>query len=218
MSVILWPYMRNWFPKLNQVILVIVMAYFVLTAAAGFLPPIYAVFITTQVVGASVASVGLAITIYWITKSVLQLFVARFIDRNHGEIDDFYFMIAGGLLNAVFLSLYYLATNIVHVYTLQFLLGAADAMVIPPFYAIFTRHIDKGKEGFEWALFSSFSIGAGSALGAILGGVLGASIGIRAVFPVVGILTIIATILLIFLKPYILPKVQSGTPRIFIEK
>jgi len=210
--------MRNWFPKLNQVILVIVMAYFVLTAAAGFLPPMYAVFITTQIAGATVASVGLAITIYWATKSVLQLFVARFIDRNHGEIDDFYFMIAGGILSALFVSLYYFATNIVHVYILQLLIGVADAMVIPPFYAIFTRHIDKGKEGFEWSLFSSFSVGAGAALGAMLGGILGASIGFRAVFPMVGILTFVATIMLIFLKPHILPKVPEAPPRIFIEK
>lgn len=210
--------MRTWFPKLNQVILVIVMAYFVLTTAAGFLPPIYAVFITTQIAGATVASVGLAITIYWMTKSILQLFIARFIDRNHGEIDDFYFMIAGGILNAVFISLYYFATNIAHVYILQFAIGVADAMIIPPFYAIFTRHIDKGKEGFEWSLFSSFSVGAGSALGAILGGVLGSAIGFRAVFPMVGILTFVATIMLIFLKPYILPKVPQAAPRIFIEK
>lgn len=210
--------MRNFFPRLNQVILVIVMAYFVLTAAAGFLPPLYAIFITTQIAGASVASVGLAITIYWATKSVLQLFVARFIDRNHGEIDDFYFMIAGGMLNAVFVSLYYFATHITHVYLLQFCIGIADAMVIPPFYAIFTRHIDKGKEGFEWSLFSSFSIGAGSAFGAIAGGVLGSAIGMRAVFPMVGILTFVATIMLVFLKPYILPKVSSEAPRIFIGK
>lgn len=210
--------MRNLFPKLNQMILVIVMAYFVLTAAAGFLPPIYAVFITTQIAGATVASVGLAVTIYWATKSVLQLFVARFIDKNHGEIDDFYFMIAGGLLNAVFISLYYFAANIAHVYLLQFFIGVADAMVVPPFFAIFTRHIDKGKEAFEWALFSSFSVGAGLALGAMLGGVLGATIGFRAVFPMVGILTFIATIMLIFLKPYILPKVPASTSRIFIEK
>lgn len=210
--------MRNWFPKLNQVILVIVMAYFVLTAAAGFLPPIYAVFVTTQIAGATVASVGLAITIYWAAKSALQLFVARFIDKNHGEIDDFYFMIAGGLLNAVFISLYYFAANIAHVYLLQFFIGVADAMVIPPFYAIFTRHIDKGKEGFEWALFSSFSVGAGAALGGILGGILGATVGFRAVFPMVGILTFIATVMLVFLKPYILPKVPAGTPRVFIEK
>lgn len=210
--------MRDRFPKLNHVILIIVLAYFVLTAAAGFLPPIFAVFITTQIAGATVAGVGIAITIYWATKSVLQLFVARFIDKNHGEIDDFYFMIAGGLLNAVLISLYYFATHIVHVYLLQFFIGVADAMVVPPFYAIFTRHIDKGKEGFEWALFSSFSVGAGAALGAILGGVLGVSVGFRAVFPMVGILTFIATIMLVFLRPYILPKVPAHAPRIFIEK
>ncbi len=210
--------MKKFLPRLNQVILIIVMAYFVLTAAAGFLPTIFAIFITTQIAGATVASVGFAITIYWVTKSVLQLFVARFIDRNHGEIDDFYFMIAGGLLNAILISLYYFATTTTDVYILQFFIGIADAMVIPPFYAIFTRHIDKGREGFEWALFSSFSIGAGSALGGILGGALATLIGFRAVFPMVGILTLVATIMLIFLKPYILPRVQSGAPRIFIEK
>ena len=210
--------MKQWWPKLNQVILVIVMAYFVLTTAAGLLPPLFAVFVTTQIAGATVASVGIAITIYWVTKSVLQLFVARFIDRNHGEIDDFYFMIAGGLLNALFISLYYFAASILHIYLLQFLIGIADAMVIPPFYAIFTRHIDKGKEGFEWALFSSFSVGAGSALGGILGGVLGSLVGFRAVFPVVGILTFVATVMLVFLKPYILPRVPPEVPRIFIEK
>ncbi len=210
--------MKYLWPKLNQVILVIVMAYFVLTAAAGFLPPMYAVFITTQIAGATVASVGLAITIYWITKSVLQLFVARFIDRNHGEIDDFYFMIAGGMLNAVLISLYYFASNIAHIYTLQFCIGIADAMVIPPFYAIFTRHIDKGKEGFEWSLFSSFSVGAGSALGAIGGGALATIVGFRAVFPIVGMFTFVATIMLMFLKPYIRPKVPPGAARIFIEK
>ncbi|OHA03507.1 MAG: hypothetical protein A3J58_03285 [Candidatus Sungbacteria bacterium RIFCSPHIGHO2_02_FULL_52_23] len=209
--------MKSWFPKLNQVILVIVMAYFVLTAAAGFLPPIYAVFITTQIAGATVASVGFAITVYWVTKSIVQLFVARFVDKNHGEIDDFYFMIAGGLLNALLISLYFFATNILHVYLLQFFIGIADAMIIPPFYAIFTRHIDKGREGFEWALFSSFSVGAGSAFGAMLGGVLGASVGFRAVFPMVGILTFVATIMLVFLKPYILPKVPSGASR-FVER
>ena len=210
--------MRKWFPQLNPVILLIVMAYFVLTTAAGFLPPMFALFVTTGIAGTTAASVGIAITAYWVTKSVLQLFVARFIDRNHGEIDDFYFMIAGGFLNAIFISLYYFVSHASEMYALQILLGAADAMVIPPFYAIFTRHVDKGKEGFEWALFSSFSVGAGSALGGVLGGVLGAGIGFRAVFPMVGVLTLVATIMLMFLRPYILPRVKPAIPRIFIEK
>src|SRR3989338_9207212 len=116
-------------PKINNVILVIIIAEFILTTAWGFLAPIFAVFITQQITGGTVAGVGLVITIYWTTKSILQLFVARFIDRNHGEIDDFYFFIAGGFLNAVFISLYYFATDIWHIYALHFLIAIADAML-----------------------------------------------------------------------------------------
>lgn len=210
--------MKAWFPKLNQVILIIVIADFVLITAFGFLPPIFAVFITQQIAGATVATVGFALTVYWLTKSILQLFVARLVDRNHGEIDDFYFMIAGGLINAALVTLYYFANQTWHVYTLSFLIGIGDALLVPPFYAIFTRHIDKGREGFEWALYSSFSLGAGSALGGALGGMLATIVGFRAIFPVIGMLTFLATIILLFLKPYILPRVQNGHPRIFVER
>ncbi len=210
--------MRQWFPKINQVILLIILADFVLITAFGFLPPIFAVFVTEQIPGATVATVGFALTVYWTTKSVLQLAVARRIDRNHGEIDDFYFMIAGGLLSSLFVTLYYFASATWHVYLLGFLIGASDAMLVPPFYAIFTRHIDKGKEGFEWALYSSFSLGAGSALGGALGGIFATLVGFRAMFPLIGMLSFLSTIMLFFLKPYILPKVPPSVPRIFIEK
>lgn len=210
--------MRFTFPKINQAILVIVSAEFVLVTAFGFLPPIFAVFVTEQIQNGTVAVVGFAITIYWVTKSVLQLFVARYIDKNHGELDDYYFFIAGGFASALFVSLYYFATEPLHIYLLHFLIGTADAMLVPPFYAIFTRHIDRGKEGFEWSLYSSFSLGAGSALGGAAGGLLATVVGFRAIFPLVGILTFISSVLLLFLRPYILPKVREGVPRIFMER
>ena len=202
----------------NRVISIIVFADFILIAAFGFLPPIFAVFITEQIVNGTVAIVGFSITVYWVTKSILQLFVARYIDRNHGEIDDFYFMIVGGFLNAFFVSLYYFATEIWHIYALQFLIGIGDSLLVPPFYAIFTRHIDKGKEGFEWSIYSSFSLGAGSALGGAIGGILGTFFGFRLMFPMIGVLVFLATAMLLFLKPYIRPKVPPDHQRIFVEK
>lgn len=205
-------------PKINQVILIIVFADFLLITAFGFLPPIFAVFVTEQIVGGTVAVVGFALTIYWVTKSILQLFVARYIDKNHGEIDDFYFMVAGGFLNAALITLYYFASAPWHIYGLHFLIGVGDALLVPPFYAIYTRHIDKGKEGFEWSLYSSFSIGAGSALGGAFGGLLATVVGFRAIFPLVGFLTFVGTLLLLFLRPYILPKVPPEPARVFIEK
>ncbi len=210
--------MKSSLPKPNQVILLIVIADFVLITAFGFLPPIFAVFVTQQVVGGSVAVVGFAATIYWTTKSILQLFVARFIDKNHGEIDDFYFMIAGGFLNSALIALYFFAQEAWHVYFLQFFIGIGDAMLVPPFYAIFTRHIDKGREGFEWSLYSSFSLGAGSALGGALGGILATVVGFRPLFLLAGAVSFIATVMLVFLKPYIRPKVPPDGVRIFIEK
>lgn len=212
-----WLLKRSWFPQINQVILVIVMAEFILTVAFGLLAPFFAVFVTQQIVGGSVAVMGFAITIYWTTKSVLQLAVARYIDRNHGEIDDFYFFLAGGLLNAVVISLYYFATAVWHVYTLHFFMAIADAMLVPPFYAIFTRHIDKGKEGFEWSLYSSFSIGAGTALGSAMGGIIATVAGFRVVFLLTGILTFIFSVMLLFLRPYIKPKVPPDPARVPVE-
>lgn len=205
-------------PKINQVILTIIIAEFVLITAWGFLAPIFAVFITQQIAGGTVAVVGFAITVYWTTKSILQLFVARFIDKNHGEIDDFYFFIAGGFLNAIFVSLYYFAASVWHIYTLHFLIAVADAMLVPPFYAIFTRHIDKGREGLEWSLYSSFALGAGSALGGAAGGILATLVGFRIVFPLVGFLTLIATIILLFLRPYIMPRVPGDHVRMLLDR
>lgn len=204
-------------PKINKVILVVIISQFVLTTAFGLLAPIFAVFVTQRIVGGTIAVVGFVISVYWIIKSVLQLFVARFIDRNHGEIDDFYFYLAGGFLNSIFISLYFFATEVWHVYALHSLIAVADAMLVPPFYAIFTRHIDSGQEGFEWSLYSSFSIGAGMALGGALGGVLATVAGFRVVFPLVGFLTLISTSMLLLLKPYIRPKVPQEVARVPVD-
>ncbi|MBI2640216.1 MAG: MFS transporter [Candidatus Sungbacteria bacterium] len=206
-------------PEVNQVVLTIVIAEFLLITGWGFLAPVFAVFVTQQIPGGSVAVVGFVITIYWVTKSILQLFVARFIDRNHGELDDFYFFLGGMFLNAIFISLYYFASEVWHVYLLHFLIAIADAMLVPPFYAIFTRHIDKGKEGFEWSLYSSFSLGAGSALGGAVGGLIATVAGFRIIFPLVGLFTFISAVILVFLKPFILPKVPvDEAPRILLDR
>lgn len=213
-----WLFKRTWMPQINQVILVIVTAEFILTTGVSLLAPFFAVFITQQIIGGSVAVFGFAITLYWITKSTLQLLVAKYIDRNHGEIDDFYFLLAGGFLNAILISLYFWATHAWHIYALHFLIGIADAMLAPPFYAIFTRHVDKGKEGFEWSLYSSFSLGAGTALGSALGGILATIAGFRVVFLFTGVLTFIFSTMLFFLRPYIRPKVPQDAIRIPVDR
>lgn len=206
------------FPKLNQVILIIIFAEFLFTTGAGLITPVFAVFVLENIRASAITVVGFATAIYWVTKSVLQLPVARYLDKNHGEIDDYYSMLLGIALTTLAVFAFYFAREVWHVYLLQFFIAVGDAFAVPPFYAIFTRHLDRGSTGFEWSLRSSFSLGAGSAIGGALSGILAAAIGIRAVYLLNGTLMLIGLIVLSFLRPYIRPKVPTPVGRVFLEQ
>ncbi len=211
-----WIFRKFKMPPVNQVILIIILAEFVLTTANSLVNPVFALFVV-QNVQAPVTVVGFSVAIYAVIKSILQLFVARQLDKNHGEIDDHYSMLVGLFLGMVVTFLYYFVQQSWQIYALQAALAIGDAFYVPPFYAIFTRHIDKEREAFEWSLRSSFSLGAGSALGAAFSGVLAATIGIRPLFLINGIMILISFITLIFLGPYIRPKTAQDLSR-FQEK
>lgn len=205
------------FPKVNNVILIIIFAQFIFTAAAGLTTPLFAVFVI-QNVGAPVTVVGFAVALYWICKSILQLPVARYLDRTDGESDDHYAMLAGTFIVVVAFFLYYLATTVWHIYLLQIVIAVGDSLIVPPFYAIFSRHLDREHTGFEWALFSSFSIGAGSAIGGFFSGILANAVGIRAMFLVNGMFASIALIILWFLRPYLSPRMKTVDGNMMIEQ
>ncbi|MBI4132109.1 MAG: MFS transporter [Candidatus Sungbacteria bacterium] len=209
--------MKFAFLKLNQVILVIIFAQFIFTMAVSLSAPLFAIFVVRDI-GAAAAAVGFASAVYWAMKSILQLPIARYLDKNHGEIDDYYSLLAGITITMTGVFLFYFAAELWHIFAIQALIAIGDAFAIPPLYAIFTRHIDSGAEGFEWALQSSFSFGAGGAIGGVLSGILVGLVGIRPLFLVNGTLMLVGLIVLVFLRPYIRPKVPSPAQRVFIEQ
>lgn len=196
------------FSKINQVILVIIFAEFILTTGTALISPIFALFVV-ETIGAPVTVVGFSIAIYWGVKSILQLPIAQYLDKNHGEIDDFYALLGGSALITIAAYLFYFVNSVWQIYLLQFLIAIGDAFAVPPFLAIFSRHLDKEHEAFEWALRSSFAYGAGFALGGFFSGILASLIGIRPIWIINGTLLLIGLIILIFLKPYIKPKIPK---------
>lgn len=205
--------------NLNKVILIIISGEFMLTTAFGLMVPIFAIFIVEEITAGTAQIVGFSIAIYWIVKSILQLPIAQWLDKNHGEYDDFWALVGGNVAGAILAFLFYFyAKEVWHIYVFQALWGITDAVLVPPFYAIFTRHIDSGHEGFEWSLRSSISFGAGSAAGGALGGFIAGALGLREVFLFVGAGALIGSAVLLFLKPYMRPKVAPSGQRVFIEQ
>lgn len=204
--------------KINQVILIIIFAQFIFTMAANLSVPLFAIFVTSEL-GAAATMVGFASAIYWAVKSIIQLPIAKWIDKNHGEIDDYYSLLFGLCISTAGIFLLYFSKNIWHIFAVQFFIAIGDAFAVPPLYAIFTRHIDKDAEGFEWTLQSSFSLGAGSAIGGALSGILAALIGIRSTYLLNGTLMFAGLIILFFLKPYIRPRAEIPVERgVYLEQ
>lgn len=189
---------------INKVIKFLIYSDFVLSSGWGLVGPIFAIFIVQKIAagnpieGAKIA--GFASLIYWIVKSILQIPIGRNLDKNHGEKDDFRFMVFGTFLTGLVPFGFMISSEPWHIYAFHILHAVAMAMVVPSWSAIFTRHIDKGKEAFEWSLRST-SLGFATGIAGALGGILAAVYGFDIIFVLVGSLSIVsALILLMFSK------------------
>jgi len=78
---------------INKVIRTLIGADLVFLSALGFVNPIFAIFITSRIKAGSLEVIGFAAAIYWITKSILEIPVGRFLDKRKGEKDDLYFFV-----------------------------------------------------------------------------------------------------------------------------
>ncbi len=169
-------------PKVNKVIMTMIYADFLLISATGFLAPIYAVFVTKQVAGASLATVGFVTTLFWVVKSAMQLPVSSYIDSVKGERDDFRVMVTGAVIASAVPLLYYLFVRETwQMFAVETLNGIGYAMLVPTWLAIYTRHIDRHREGWEWMLHSN-AVGLGFAITSSVGGVLAERFGFSIIF------------------------------------
>lgn len=191
-------------PKIiNKIVKVLITSDFFLNLGWGLLSPIFALFILEKITinnPAKAAEVaGFAALFYWITKSFIEIPIGHFLDKTDGEKDDFWFMTMGLFIVGLVPMGYLFATQPWHIYIFQVVHAVGMAMALPSWLAIFTRHIDKGREAFEWSMeTTSISMGAGIAGG--LGGIVASIFGFKFLFIFVSALTIIAAILLLFVK------------------
>lgn len=193
----------------NRVIKILIFSDFILNSGWGLIAPIFAIFLVQrisfgdQIEAAKVA--GFASLIYWVSKSILQIPIANYLDKKRGEKDDFWCMFFGGLLSAIAPFGFVVSTSPFHIYFFQFLRAIGMAMNVPAWLAIFTRHIDKGKEALEWGIKST-SLGIGIGIAGAVGGVLVATLGFEIAFSLVGIFNLISTFLLLAIFKEIFPR------------
>jgi MFS family permease len=192
----------KFFGSVNTAIKILVFGNVATNMADGIFSPIFAVFVTQKIAPGSVSVVGFAIAIYWFVKSVIQLPLARFLDRTDGERDDYIAMRIGGALYVVMPLFFLLIQEPWQLYLLQLGYAVAASLYVVPWASLFTRHVDKFRIGFEWSLNSS-ALGFGLMAASALGGFLADRFGFNSVFILASLFNLISFVTFIFLGRYI---------------
>lgn len=190
---------------INKVVMYLTYSDLIIMSSWGLVAPFLAVFIAENITDGTIAVAGFATTIHLIIKSLVQLPIAKRLDSKKGEFDDFKMTVIGSILFTISIICYAFATTSVHIYLIQILSGLSAAISAPGWYAIFSRHMDKNNEAFEWSFYDTI-VGVGTALTASIGGLMLLHFSYRAVFLLVAGLTGIGILFLISIKDQLYKK------------
>ncbi len=187
---------------INPVIRYLIITDTIIFGAVGLLGPLFALFIEDFIVGGGAAVAGISAGVYLLSKSLIQIPAAQLIDHIRGELDDFWLMFSCNVIIALLPLSYLFISTPIELYVVQFFFGVATAFTFPSFLAIFTRHVDKNREGTEWGIYYTFAdLTSGGA--AIIGGLLVATYGFYALIITSVIISILGSSVLLLIRPYL---------------
>ena len=186
---------------INRTIQGLIIFIFTMNTGAGLYAPFIAVFMNANIKGASLGVVGLLIALTAITKSIVQLPIAKWLDSRAGEKSDYYMMLFGTVITTIYLFGFTIVHSVGWIAFLQIFLGIGEAMIFAAYYAVFAHHIDKESEGFEWSMLSVGGLTMSVAIGSLAGGLIVEKFGFMMLFTTAGLLSILGLILLLLLYP-----------------
>ena len=192
---------------INDIIKYLILFDFVTVSSWGLISPIFAIFVTQQILNGSLKVVGFSSAIYMVSFSSVRLISAYTVDKKLNDKQRLMLSALGSILIGITSLFYLFAQFPLHVYLLQALNGAGFGLRYSPFMNLFTRYIDKGLESFEWGL-NAVSVSLGQAVTAALGGLLAENYGFKLVFILVGVFTLIGSLI-----PFIIYKNISQIKR-----
>ena len=193
----------------------------VINSAWGLLGPVFAIFLLEKIAIGNVAEgakiAGFATLFYWLTKAVLQIPIGHYLDKNHGEIDDFWFYVIGVIITGAVPFGFLFSYLPWHIYVLQIVHAVGMSMVITSSYAIFIRNVDKGREAYESSLDSTL-LGVGAGFAGAIGGIMAGYIGFQLIFILTGTFTLVSVLFIFLVRKDMSPRVPRQIHEFPINK
>ena len=184
---------------MNKVLNLLISYDLLVAASFGLLQPIFAIFLKDEIAGSSIASVGIASTIFLVVKSVLQPFLGKIADSETGNSRKIKFLFIGSLLTVITPLIYIVAPNMYYIYFAQFISGVGSAFENGAWYTLYSRFISKNREGYQWSIYDTVA-GLAGALTAFAGGFIAQYFGFIAIFVLISFISFFSFFAVLFLK------------------
>jgi DHA1 family quinolone resistance protein-like MFS transporter len=169
---------------------------FVLTGF-GLIQPILALYINDGgVTGGSMLTAGLASALFLFTKSLVQVPFGKYIDSRSGKTR---WLILGTLLMASVPVIYVTAHSIYQVYLAEMIYGLGSGLAYPTWLGLWSANLDKGRESFQWSVYST-STGLGTAATGAAGAAVASLVGFSATFLLAGVLCLLGCLALLVME------------------
>jgi DHA1 family quinolone resistance protein-like MFS transporter len=168
---------------------------FVLTGF-GLIQPILAIYINGGgVTGGTMLSAGLASALFLFTKSLVQLPFGHYVDKHSSKTK---WLILGTLLMAGVPLIYITANSIYQIYLAEMIYDLGSGLAYPTWLGLWSANLDKGRESFQWSVYST-STGLGTATTGATGAAVASMVGFYATFIMAGLLCLLGCLALIYM-------------------
>lgn len=177
---------------MHKVLRILILSDLFIIGSFGLVQPIFAVYMLQNVVGATITAIGIAVAIQLVTKSIVQIIVARWTDEEPGNRRELWTLFVGSILMSLVSFGYIWASNLSVLYVLQFLYGLGGALAFPGWVVIYSRYIRAEKAGYEWSVYSTI-VSLGTATAAAVGAYLAEFYSFTHLFVIIGIFSLIGS-------------------------
>jgi len=155
-----------------------------------------AIYIAGSITGGTILAAGIASALYMMTKALVQIPFSRYVDNHDNKVK---WLHLGTFLIVTVPFQYIFAKNIYSIYIAQIIYGIGAGIAASAWLSLWSTHLDKHHEGFEWSLYSA-TVGIGTGLGAFLGGTLVTYFGFRFTMFVMGTLAFLGLLVLLYIE------------------
>lgn len=169
-------------PLYNRALRILLVTNALVFIAGAMLGPIYAIFV--EEIGGDILDASMTGAVYAFTAGVVVLLSGRLSDKmKENEL----LIVLGYAIIAVGFLLFTQVRSVTSLLIVQAVIGFGEAIVFPAYDAVYSKHLEKRKEGRQWAAWEASAYFT-TAIGAFAGGLIVDQLGFDTLFVIMAAL------------------------------